>query len=129
MINHGARKLSIMFPDRDTFAVDSHIAKKQLISGVLAGVSAAVVSQPADVLLSKLCGSSSSLTECIILDGFPSIMQACRDIGFRGCYAGLAPRAVMVGILTALQFFVYETAKKKITLVSHRRKAKNRYFS
>ena len=47
---------------------------KQLSGGVLAGVSAAIVSQPADVLLSKLCGSSSRVTlssECLVMEGLP----------------------------------------------------------
>ena len=115
VINHTFKKLRSIFPESPLFADTSYYVTKQMIAGVLAGVSAAVVSQPADVLLSKLCGSSNTLTECVIIDGFPSIIKVCKDIGFKGCYAGLAPRALMVGILTALQFSVYESAKTKVS--------------
>ena len=43
-----------------------------------------------------------------------SVIKVCRDIGLRGCYRGLAPRALMVGILTALQFTLYENTKDKV---------------
>jgi solute carrier family 25 (mitochondrial phosphate transporter), member 3 len=115
-INSGASKLNEYFPDCSLFADNAAPVTKRLVSGVCAGVSAAFISQPADVLLSRLCGGTSSLTECIIIDGLPSIIQACRDIGWRGCYAGIAPRALMVGILTALQFNVYENAKERISV-------------
>lgn len=118
LINRSFNKLRSIFPESPLFADGSYSELKQMVAGVLAGVSAAVVSQPADVLLSKLCGSSSTLTECVIIDGLPSIIQMCKDIGFKGCYAGLAPRAMMVGILTALQFSLYETAKAKVSYLA-----------
>lgn len=42
-----------------------------LAAGLVAGSAAAVVSQPADLLLTRLCGSSSasSLAECVIAEG------------------------------------------------------------
>lgn len=85
----------------------------QLSSGVLAGVLAATISQPADVLLSKVCGATE-FTECLILSGPISLLQTFRDLGFRNCFAGLQPRAFMIGSLTAMQFFLYEQAKSKI---------------
>jgi solute carrier family 25 phosphate transporter 3 len=45
--------------DRDTSA--STLTFIQLCSGVIAGVLAATISQPADVLLSKLCGSGTAI--------------------------------------------------------------------
>jgi solute carrier family 25 (mitochondrial phosphate transporter), member 3 len=85
----------------------------QLSSGVLAGVLAATISHPADVLLSKVCGATE-LTECLILSGPISLFQTFKDLGFRNCYAGLQPRAVMIGSLTAMQFILYEQAKSRI---------------
>lgn len=85
---------------------------QQLFSGVLSGIGAAFVSQPADVLLSKLCGSSSDATVCYIVNGVPSFLNAMKELGIRGCYSGILPRAAMVGALTALQFGVYENVRR-----------------
>jgi hypothetical protein len=79
---------------------------------MLAGVSAAVASQPADVLLSKVCGGSMVVSECIILDGFSSFVDVVRSIGFKGCFTGLHARAIMIGTLTCAQFLIYEKVKK-----------------
>ena len=72
------------------------------------------MSQPADVLLSKMCGGSALLSECLIIDGLPGMINVLREIGFKGCFAGLHARALMVGSLTAMQFFVYENVKNVI---------------
>lgn len=40
---------------------------RQLLSGVFAGMLAAVVSNPADVILSKVCARNPNLQECIII--------------------------------------------------------------
>ena len=85
-----------------------------LLSGVTAGVLAAVVSQPADVLLSKYCGGSSALSECIIIDGPVSLLKAFREIGFQQSFRGLQPRAIMIGTLTAMQFLIYEQTKELV---------------
>ena len=89
----------------------------QLSSGVAAGVLAAFVSQPADVLLSKICGAtlaSGSVKECIICNGPSTMLDMIRELGLSGCYKGIQPRAIMVGSITALQFLVYENAKSII---------------
>jgi len=85
-----------------------------LTAGIFAGVTAAVISQPADVLLSKVCGGSNALAECVIIDGVSGLVQAMKDIGFKNSFAGLAPRSVMVGALTAGQMVIYEQAKQAI---------------
>jgi solute carrier family 25 phosphate transporter 3 len=87
----------------------------QLGSGILAGVLAAVISQPADVLLSKVCGEGKhALTQCLIINSPLDVVRAFQDLGFRTCYSGLQPRAIMVGSLTAMQFVLYEQLKEKI---------------
>ena len=85
----------------------------QLSSGVLAGVLAATISQPADVLLSKVCGGDS-LVGCVIITGPLSLLKTFRDLGLRNCYVGLQPRAIMIGSLTAMQFIIYEQTKARI---------------
>jgi solute carrier family 25 phosphate transporter 3 len=75
------------------------------IAGYIAGVFCAVVSHPADVVVSKLNKNPGTSIGVII-----------KDIGFSGCWAGLAPRIFMVGTLTALQWFIYDTFKVAVGL-------------
>jgi solute carrier family 25 phosphate transporter 3 len=86
----------------------------QLGSGIMAGVLAACISQPADVLLSKVCGGAHALSECIIIGGPMDLIHTFQEMGWKQCYAGLQPRAVMVGTLTAMQFLLYEQTKAKV---------------
>lgn len=74
-------------------------------AGYWAGIFCAVVSHPADTVVSKLNQSNSG--------GAAKVLQ---DLGFRGVWRGLGPRIVMVGTLTALQWFIYDTFKVYIGL-------------
>ena len=75
VIKRAFSQMECTFPDNFKDISDGTLTTiRQLLGGVLAGVSAAVISQPADVLLSKLCGSASEVTagtECIVFDGLP----------------------------------------------------------
>ena len=86
----------------------------QLLSGVLAGVLAATISHPADVMLSKICGGTRLLTECVIMQSPGDVMRLFREIGLRGCFKGLKARAIMTAAMTAGQFAIYEETKIKI---------------
>lgn len=73
--------------------------------GVFAGAIAAVVSQPADTVLSKInkekgAGSVAS-----------RIVKIMTELGPSKLFLGLGPRVVMVGTLTAFQFFLYDAIK------------------
>jgi solute carrier family 25 phosphate transporter 3 len=75
-------------------------------SGVIAGVAAAIISHPADTLLSKVnkagAGGSGSVTS--------RLMNIAREIGFfKLATTGLGPRCVMIGTLTAGQFGIFDT--------------------
>ena len=73
-------------------------------SGYIAGVLCAVVSQPADTLVSKLNQSpGASLGE---------IVQKAGGIG--GLYKGLGMRIIMVGTLTGLQWWIYDGFKTAV---------------
>ncbi|KAG0301155.1 mitochondrial phosphate carrier protein [Linnemannia gamsii] len=74
-------------------------------SGLAAGIAAAIVSQPADTLLSKINKSSGTGTITSRLVGLAS------ELGVRGLFLGLGPRIVMVGTLTAFQFAIYGDLK------------------
>ena len=74
-------------------------------SGVIAGVAAAIISHPADTLLSKVnkagAGGSGS-----ILSRLGNIAS---EIGFyKLCTVGLGTRCVMIGSLTAGQFLLFD---------------------
>ncbi|KAJ3011902.1 UNVERIFIED_CONTAM: hypothetical protein HDU68_001473, partial [Siphonaria sp. JEL0065] len=75
-------------------------------SGVIAGVAAAIISHPADTLLSMVnkagAGGNGSITS--------RLLNLARETGFkRLCLNGLGPRCVMIGVLTAGQFALFDT--------------------
>ncbi|GJJ73481.1 solute carrier family 25 (mitochondrial phosphate transporter), member 3 [Entomortierella parvispora] len=87
---------------------DATLTGINLGSGLIAGVAAAIVSQPADTLLSKInktSGSGSVMTRLVGLAG---------ELGAKGLFLGLGPRIVMVGTLTAFQFAIYGDIKKAL---------------
>ncbi|PIC24414.1 hypothetical protein B9Z55_017766 [Caenorhabditis nigoni] len=69
-------------------------------AGYIAGVFCAVVSHPPDVIVSKLNQNASS-----------TIGSLVKELGFSGLWGGLGPRIIMVGTLTALQWFIYDSFK------------------
>lgn len=77
-----------------------------LSSGVIAGVAAAIISHPADTLLSKInkagaggTGSTSS-----------RLVNIAKEMGFaKLALTGLGARCVMIGSLTAGQFGIFDT--------------------
>lgn len=77
-----------------------------LLSGVIAGVAAAIISHPADTLLSKVNKAGAGG------DGpmMTRLANIAREIGFfKLCTVGLMPRCVMIGTLTAGQFGIFDT--------------------
>ncbi|XP_060847404.1 solute carrier family 25 member 3-like [Rhopalosiphum padi] len=69
-------------------------------AGYIAGVFCAIVSHPADTLVSKLNQAKGASAGDIV-----------KKIGFMGLWQGLGPRIVMVGTLTAAQWFIYDAVK------------------
>jgi solute carrier family 25 (mitochondrial phosphate transporter), member 3 len=77
-----------------------------LISGVIAGVAAAIISHPADTLLSKVNKAGAGGTGSVMT----RLGNIAREIGFyKLATVGLAPRCVMIGTLTAGQFGIFDT--------------------
>ena len=77
-------------------------------SGLIAGFAAALISQPADTMLSKINKTKGAPGE-----GTTSrLFKIGRELGFRGSYAGIGARLVMVGTLTAGQFAIYGDIKR-----------------
>jgi solute carrier family 25 phosphate transporter 3 len=69
-------------------------------AGYIAGVFCAIVSHPADTVVSKLNQEKGS-----------TALEAARKLGMAGLWKGLMPRIVMIGTLTALQWFIYDAFK------------------
>ncbi|KAI0008803.1 mitochondrial phosphate carrier protein [Xylariaceae sp. FL0662B] len=74
--------------------------------GYLAGILCAIVSHPADVLVSKLNANRKPG------EGFgAAVARNYRDMGFMGLWNGLPVRIVMIGTLTGLQWMIYDYFK------------------
>ncbi|WFC98085.1 hypothetical protein MYAM1_000807 [Malassezia yamatoensis] len=81
----------------------------QLGCGIVAGAAAAILSHPADTLLSKInrgnVGGGSAMTK---------LMRAAGQTGFAGLWAGLGTRILMTAALVSGQFLIYAQAKQLI---------------
>ncbi|CRK13019.1 hypothetical protein BN1708_010718 [Verticillium longisporum] len=78
-----------------------------LASGLVAGLAAAVVSQPADTMLSKINKTKGAPGQGTV----SRLIQIAGELGVRGSFAGLPTRLFMVGTLTAGQFALYGDIK------------------
>jgi len=74
-------------------------------AGYIAGVFCAVVSHPADTIVSYLNKAQGA-----------GMGDAVKALGFKGLWAGLGPRIIMIGTLTALQWFIYDGVKVQLRL-------------
>ena len=89
----------------------SHYSKSEqlavsFVGGYIAGIFCAVVSHPADTVVSKLNNMKSAESST-----GQAIKHILNDLGFTGIWRGLMPRIVMVGTLTGLQWLIYDTYK------------------
>jgi len=80
------------------------------MSGYIAGVLCALVSQPADTMVSKLnsikTGGSTG----------ENVKKIYSEIGFKGLWRGMGARILMVGTLTGLQWWIYDSFKTLVGL-------------
>jgi len=74
-------------------------------AGYIAGVFCAIVSHPADTVVSKLNQAKGS-----------TAMDVAKSLGFAGLWKGLTPRIIMIGTLTAAQWFIYDAVKVALGL-------------
>lgn len=89
-------------------ASTSTVTAINLGSGLVAGLAAALVSQPADTMLSKINKEKGQTSE----GSLRRLWKIAGDMGFRGSYAGIQARLVLVGGMTAIQFAIYGDVKK-----------------
>jgi len=86
----------------------STVTAVNLGSGLGAGFVAAIISQPADTLLSKVNKTKGKDGESIT----KRLIGLASDLGPKGLFTGLGARLVMVGSLTAFQFAIYGDIKR-----------------
>lgn len=79
-------------------------------SGYIAGIICAIVSHPADTMVSKL---NNIKTEGTLKENINKIYS---EIGFNGLWRGLGTRILMIGTLTGLQWWIYDTYKTMVGL-------------
>ncbi|KAF8956999.1 mitochondrial carrier domain-containing protein [Flammula alnicola] len=75
-------------------------------SGIIAGFAAAILSHPADTLLSQINkghGPTGSMPHRLFV--------LAREAGFKGLFAGLGPRMIMTAGLVSSQFLMYGAIK------------------
>jgi len=95
------------FVNKET-ATDGTKTVVNLGSGLVAGFAAAIVSQPADTMLSKI-----NKTKGLPGEGTTSrLIKIAKELGLRGSYTGIGARLFMVGTLTAGQFAIYGDIKR-----------------
>jgi solute carrier family 25 phosphate transporter 3 len=100
------RVYSSMSTPKDQLSAGT-VTTVNLGSGLVAGVCSAIISQPADTLLSKINkqkGVEGSISS--------RLLQLSKELGPRGLFLGLGARIVMVGSLTAGQFAIYGDIKR-----------------
>ncbi|KAL1390455.1 mitochondrial carrier domain-containing protein [Phyllosticta capitalensis] len=92
---------------------DSYNALQQtgvsFAGGYIAGVACAVISHPADVMVSKLNAEKGDGEGAVKAMG-----RVYRQIGFVGLWNGLPMRIAMIGTLTAFQWFIYDSYKSAL---------------
>ncbi|KAI5299644.1 mitochondrial phosphate carrier protein [Ascosphaera atra] len=79
-------------------------------SGLAAGLAAAIVSQPADTMLSKINKSKGAPGESTT----SRLVKIASELGLKGSFSGIGARLVLVGAITAGQFGIYGSIKKAL---------------
>jgi len=79
-------------------------------AGLIAGFAAAIISQPADTLLSKINKTKALPGETIT----SRLVKMAGQLGAKGLFTGMGARLVMVGTLTAGQFAIYGDIKRML---------------
>jgi solute carrier family 25 (mitochondrial phosphate transporter), member 3 len=90
-------------------------------SGLIAGFAAAIISQPADTMLSKINKTKGLPGESTV----SRLVKIAGELGLRGSFSGIGARLFMVGTLTAGQFAIYGDIKKALGAVGGVDLAKN----
>lgn len=85
-------------------------------SGLIAGFAAAIVSQPADTMLSKINKTKGLPGESTT----SRLVKIGKELGLKGSYSGIGARLFMVGTLTAGKSTQVRYVKCPDLITSHR---------
>eukprot|EP01027_Heterolobosea_sp_BB2_P008902 GEZU01013191.1.p1 GENE.GEZU01013191.1~~GEZU01013191.1.p1 ORF type:complete len:218 (-),score=66.72 GEZU01013191.1:597-1250(-) len=77
------------------------------VGGIMAGVTSAVASHPADTVLSRINATERLGNESTL----GTITRIVKELGWRRVWLGIGPRCVMVGALSAGMFLIYDSVK------------------
>lgn len=97
-----------------------------LLSGAIAGVCSAILSQPADVVLSRVAQGEGSAAQVGKLPGSVNQLNLIRnaavdimsELGMAGFFLGLPSRCLWSGAIIAGQFFLYDLFKQALHLTA-----------
>jgi len=78
-------------------------------SGIIAGFAAAILSHPADTLLSQI-NKGHGPTGTMVY----RLRTLAKEAGFKGLFAGLGPRMIMTAGLVSSQFLMYDGIKSAL---------------
>lgn len=100
---------NILTKDKDEYSKATKLTVT-FLSGYWAGIFCAVVSHPADTIVSKLNSSESSGST------LTKVKEIVGELGFKGIWRGLSTRILMIGTLTGLQWWIYDSFKTAVGL-------------
>lgn len=83
----------------------SAVASISSVAGLLAGITAAIISHPGDTILSKINQEPSEG------GAMAQILRVARAAGFVGLFLGLGPRILQVSCMIGGQFLIYDSIK------------------
>lgn len=84
---------------------ESAFASVSSIAGLLAGITAAIISHPGDTILSKINQEESEGS------AWAQIVRVARAAGFAGLFIGLGARVLQVSCMIGGQFLIYDSIK------------------
>jgi solute carrier family 25 protein 38 len=100
---------SITCPQTPSWVAASSPAAAHMTAGLGAGILASLVTQPADVVKTRLqLGQASSVTA--------AVTSLYREAGLAGFASGLAPRMLRRSVMAALAWTLYERLTKSLKL-------------
>lgn len=113
MVKFGAFENTVKFCYRNIWTKPKNEYSKStqlfitFLSGYFSGIFCAVVSHPADTMVSKLQSNKSETPVPVTT----AVANIYKEIGFKGLWSGLSTRILMVGTLTGLQWWIYDSFK------------------
>ncbi|KAL6933254.1 related to phosphate transport protein, mitochondrial [Hanseniaspora guilliermondii] len=92
-------------------------ASVSFVSGFFAGTMCAIVSNPADVMVSKLNSPlEDPNAKAVIKSTGERLSYEYAKIGFKGLWMGLPTRIIMISCLTSMQWLIYDSFKIAVGL-------------